>query len=93
LIAIVLWRCTMAYLRNPNPLSAKAYALVAAFVAFTIQRLALSQAENFTNIFMLLGLFVALQQQLRAAAPAKLAIEPERSLEPTDPSRPVGTVL
>ncbi len=93
LIAIVLWRCTMAYMRNPNPHSAKAYALVAAFVAFTIERLALSQTENFANVFMLLGLFVALQQQLRTAAPAKLAIEPERSLEPTDPSRPVGTVL
>jgi len=66
ILGIVLWRGVNLYLRDSNPASAKAIALVSAFVAFLVQRTALSQTENFTNIFLLLGLFVALEKICRS---------------------------
>jgi O-antigen ligase len=91
MIGILLWRGAMVYFRDPNPASAKAIAMVAAFAAFALQRAALSQIENFTNIFMFLGFFVALRQQLRAPATAMLATDSEPVPAPRySPSTPAG---
>jgi O-antigen ligase len=62
ILGIVMWRGVNLYLRNSNPASTKAIAVVSTFVAFLVQRMALSQTENFINIFMLLGFFIALEK-------------------------------
>jgi O-antigen ligase len=83
-VLIMLWRAPMVYLRHPDPASAKAIALASAFVAFALQRLTLSQTENMTTVFLMLGFFVALQHQLRASAVAPLAVDRRRPLDGLD---------
>lgn len=61
IFGILLWRSVKLYPRDMSPTSDKAIALVSAFAAFLIQLPALSQTENFTNIFMLIGVFIALE--------------------------------
>lgn len=81
-LGILLWRGVSIYLRNSNPASAKAIALVSTFVAFLVQRTVLSQTENFTNIFMLIGLFVALEQILRSQKNSTMSIAPKLGNDP-----------
>jgi O-antigen ligase len=58
ILGVILWRGVNLYLRNSNRASTKAIIIVSTFVAFLVQRTALSQTENFINIFIFIG-FVA----------------------------------
>lgn len=84
IFGIVLWRGAWIYLRDSSPSSAKAIALVSAFLAFLVQRTMLSQTENFTNIFMFLGLFIALEkicsQRVKSTQTANNSVIPVRDV-------------
>jgi hypothetical protein len=73
MLLLPIWYGLRAYVTDPSEYGAAAGALACSFIAFTENRLVLSQRENHMLIYSLLGLFVVLNyERTRTRIPQRL---------------------